>query len=245
MKIKTAIAFFFIALSASFQAYAAAPYKVSGTVKDSISKESEPMATLIVTGPAADSIVRSTDTEGRFEISLPASGKYSLRIISIGRKEKAVEFHLTEENPAADLGTIYVENDADFLEAATVSAQVPFIKTEVDKLTYKISEDPDAQTSNALDMLRKVPRVTVDADDNIMVNGQGNFKIYVNGKPSGMFSSQPGKILKGMPAESIKRVEVISDPGAKYDAEGVGGILNIVMNAKRADGYNVSINAGG
>ena len=245
MKIKTAIAFFFIALSASFQAYAAAPYKVSGTVKDSISKESEPMATLIVTGPAADSIVRSTDTEGRFEISLPASGKYSLRIVSIGRKEKTVEFHLTEENPSADLGTIYVENDADFLEAATVSAQVPFIKTEVDKLTYKISEDPDAQTSNALDMLRKVPRVTVDADDNIMVNGQGNFKIYVNGKPSGMFSSQPGKILKGMPAESIKRVEVISDPGAKYDAEGVGGILNIVMNAKRADGYNVSINAGG
>ena len=97
-----------------------------------------------------------------------------------------MEFHLTEENPSADLGTIYVENDADFLEAATVSAQVPFIKTEVDKLTYKISEDPDAQTSNALDMLRKVPRVTVDADDNLMVNGPGNLTIYVNGNPSGM-----------------------------------------------------------
>ena len=203
------------------------------------------MATLIISGPMGDDIVMTTDMEGRFEISLPAPGEYTLRISSTGRKEKILEFSVDDGKPSADFGKIFMENDADFLEAATVSAQVPFVKTEVDKLTYKISEDPDSQTSNALDMLRKVPRVTVDADDNIMVNGQGSFKIYVNGKPSNMFTSEPGKILKGMPAESIKRVEVISDPGAKYDAEGVGGILNIVMNTKRADGYNVSLNAGG
>ena len=245
MKTKISIALFFCIALAAFPAFADTPYKVLGTVADQVSGAGEPMATLIISGPMNDDIVMTTDMEGRFEISLPAPGEYTLRISSTGRKEKILEFSVEDGKPSADFGKIFMENDADFLKAATVSAQVPFVKTEVDKLTYKISEDPDSQTSNALDMLRKVPRVTVDADDNIMVNGQGSFKIYVNGKPSNMFTSEPGKILKGMPAESIKRVEVISDPGAKYDAEGVGGILNIVMNTKRADGYNVSLNAGG
>ena len=245
MKTKISIALFFCIALAAFPAFADTPYKVLGTVADQVSGAGEPMATLIISGPMSDDIVMTTDMEGRFEISLPAPGEYTLRISSTGRKEKILEFSVEDGKPSADFGKIFMENDADFLKAATVSAQVPFVKTEVDKLTYKISEDPDSQTSNALDMLRKVPRVTVDADDNIMVNGQGSFKIYVNGKPSNMFTSEPGKILKGMPAESIKRVEVISDPGAKYDAEGVGGILNIVMNTKRADGYNVSLNAGG
>ena len=229
----------------SMHAFAALPYKVKGTVIDSLSGEGEPMATIVIRNTAGDVISGLTDIDGHFEIGLPSAGKYYLLATSMGRMDKTLEFSVDDASPIADMGTIMLQADTEFIEAATVSAQVPFVKTEVDKLTYRISEDPDAQTSNALDMLRKVPRVTVDANDNIMVNGQGSFKIYVNGKPSNMFSSQPGKILKGMPAESIKRVEVISDPGAKYDAEGIGGILNIVMNAKRADGYNVSLNAGG
>lgn len=231
-------------LSAQTRETSGARYTVSGAVRDSISDEGEPMATVIVQS-SSEETYGNTDTEGRFTISVPETGKYTIRIVSMGRKEVIRNFEISEDVRHVDLGIIRMQDDRQQLSEAVVSKQVPFVKTEVDKLSYQISEDPDAKTSNVLDMLRKVPRVTVDGEDNILVNGQSNFKIYVNGRPSNMFSNKPGQILKSMPAESIKKVEVISDPGSKFDAEGVGGILNIVMNTKRADGYNVSVNAGG
>ena len=89
-------------------------------------------------------------------------------------------------------------------------------------------------------MLRKVPLVTVDGEDNV-VNGQSSFKIYMNGRPSNMFSNNPKEVLRSIPASMIKKVEVITDPCARYDAEGVSGILNIVTK-RRSSRYNASIN---
>lgn len=116
-------------------------------------------------------------------------------------------------------------------------------------MTYDVQSDNDVKTNTVLDMLRKVPMVTVDGQDNITVNGQGSFKVYVDGKPNVMFSSNPSQIFKAMPASAVKSIEVVTNPGAKYDAEGVGGVLNIVMNnadgkAKtKLNGYNGSIAA--
>ena len=107
------------------------------------------------------------------------------------------------------------------------------------KMTYDVQADNDAKSNTVLDMLRKVPMVTVDGQDNITVNGQSSFKVYVDGKPNIMFSSNPSQIFKSMPASAVKNIEVITNPGAKYDAEGVGGVLNIVMN--HADGRGKSI----
>lgn len=127
------------------------------------------------------------------------------------------------------------------LGEATVKAQKVMIKNEIDKVTYQMSEDPDAQTNPLLDMLRKVPMVTVDGDDNIKVNGSSSFKIYVNGKPNQMISSNPSLVLKNFPASMVKKVEVITDPGAKYDAEGVTGILNIVTETgSQTSGWTLS-----
>ena len=139
------------------------------------------------------------------------------------------------------------------LDGVTVVHQKRLVKMEVDKMTYNVSEDEDSKSSTVLDMLRKVPMVTVDGEDNITVNGSSSFKILVDGMPNVLFSQNPSMVFKSMPASAVKSIEVITNPGAKYDAEGAGGILNIVMNkitfgpgagsTQSLNGYNGTVRA--
>ena len=139
------------------------------------------------------------------------------------------------------------------LDGVTVVHQKRLVKMEVDKMTYNVSEDEDSKSKTVLDMLRKVPMVTVDGEDNITVNGSSSFKILVDGMPNVLFSQNPSMVFKSMPATAVKSIEVITNPGAKYDAEGTGGILNIVMNkisfgpgagsAQSLNGYNGTVRA--
>ncbi len=128
------------------------------------------------------------------------------------------------------------------LDEFVIAVQKPLIKVEGDKIAYSVKDDPDAKTNTLLEMLRKVPMVTVDGEDNIQVNGSSNFQIFMNGKPSPMLSGSPKDVLKAIPAQSIKHIEVITNPGAKYDAEGVGGILNFITDQKQGmEGYTGSV----
>lgn len=97
------------------------------------------------------------------------------------------------------------------LDAVTVVASKPLVKMETDKMTYNVEQDADAKASTVLDMLRKVPMVTVDGQDNITVNGSSSFKVYVDGKPNPMFSANPSQIFKAMPANMVKNIEVITN----------------------------------
>lgn len=116
------------------------------------------------------------------------------------------------------------------LQNITVTAQRQLIKTEIDRVSYDVQNDGDSKTLTTLDMLRKVPMVSIDGEENIRVNGQSNYKIYKNGHPDPALSGRNVKdVLRAIPASMIKRIEVITDPGAKYDAEGTTAILNIVM----------------
>ena len=115
------------------------------------------------------------------------------------------------------------------LKDVEVTAQRQLIKQEVDRIGYNVEADADSKTNNVLTMLRQVPMVSVDASDEIRVNGQTNFKIFRNGHPDPSLSRNAKDILKAMPASSVKRIEVITEPGAKYDAEGTTVILDIVM----------------
>lgn len=116
----------------------------------------------------------------------------------------------------------------DDLDEVTVTAKKPVIQTAADKLIYNTEEDAASSTSNVLEAMRKVPLLSVDADDNLKLKGEGNFKIYLNGKPDPALSANYKEILKAMPASTVKKIEVWTAPGAKYDAEGTGGIINIV-----------------
>lgn len=135
--------------------------------------------------------------------------------------------------------------DPILLNDVEVVAQKPVVKMETDKMTYNVQQDAEAKSSTVLDMLRKVPMVTVDGQDNITVNGSSSYKIYVDGRPNPMFNSNASSIFKGMPASTVKSIEVITNPGAKYDAEGTNCILNITMNknangSDAVNGYNGS-----
>lgn len=116
------------------------------------------------------------------------------------------------------------------LGEVTVVSQRQLVKNDIDKLTYDVAGDKDARTSSVLEILKKVPMVSVDGQDNILVNGSSSYKIYKNGHPDPSFSGRSAKeIFRGLPASTIKKVEVITEPGAKYDAEGTTTILNIIM----------------
>lgn len=156
----------------------------------------------------------------------------------VGAQVREVETSVAE----VDSLSVGAEMNATLDEISIVAAK-PLIKAEVDKTTYNIEDDPDAKTNTLLEMLRKVPMVTVDGNDNIKVNGNSSFKIYMNNKPSNMLARNPQDVLRSIPASSIKKIEVIASPGARYDAEGVSGILNIITRNVSFEGYNANLNA--
>ena len=115
------------------------------------------------------------------------------------------------------------------LDGVVIKAQKQLIKQEIDRIAYDVQADEESKTQTVMDMLRKVPMVTVDGQDNILVKGNSSFKIYKNGHYDPNLSKNAKEVLKAMSASMVKRIEVITDPGAREDAEGVDAILNIVM----------------
>lgn len=220
---------------------------IKGLLMDSVTHEGEPYATVRVYKGAStkgDADAMSvTDANGNISQKVNGKGRYTIVMSSVGRKTIRRSVSLNGQR-TFDLGTMYVEDDEKQLAGVEVVAQKPLIKMTTDKTTYDVQSDVDSKSQTVLDMLRKVPMVTVDGQDNIQVMGSSSFKVYVNGKPSIMFSSNPSQIFKSMPASSVKSIEVETNPGARYDAEGTGGILNIIMADSKGDdkksfnGYN-------
>ena len=217
-------------------------YQVIGQIVEKITGNGVPFATVIIKN---DSIkvkkAQACDVSGNFSIDLNAPLKYTIIVSSVGYKEFSMP--LTVSKLKTDLGKISVEEGV-LLKEVTVTAQKPLVKIDPDKIVYSMESDPEAQANNALEMLRKVPLITVDAEENITLNGQSNFKVLVNGKSSTMMSTNFKEALKSLPANTIRDIEVITNPSSKYDAEGVGGIINIITSKKTIDGYNGSVSSG-
>lgn len=248
--------FMFATFAAGWAQKDVAPsFTIKGVLLDSLTQEGEPYATIRITKKGVpDKAVKMavTGANGKFQekLNVPA-GDYAISISSIGKAPVVKDFTLKPSTKIIDLGTLYSSEANNELKGVEVVAQKPLVKVDVDKIEYNIEDDPDSKSNSILEMLRKVPLVTVDGEDNVQVNGSSSFKIHVNGKPNNMMSNNPKEVLKSMPANTIKYIEVITLPGAKYDAEGVGGILNIVTVGGGFEGYtatfrgNVSNNGAG
>src|ERR1700733_782352 len=182
----------------------------------------------------------STD-DGSFELKAPAGKTYLLALVSMGYKSKTI--NLTGTGPVSDAGKIAMSASSNQLSEVSVTAAKPLMKQEVDRITYDVQADPDSKALDVLDMMRKVPLLSVDGNDNIQLKGSGNYKILINGKESALVARNPSDILKSMPATNIERIEVITTPPAKYDAEGLAGIINIVTKKNADQGYNLGINS--
>ena len=230
---------------------------VKGVLKDEVLDESEPFATvrMFKTGQTDKPVAMFlTKEDGQFSEKINGKGKFDIVFSSVGKEDFRQTIELNNEG-VLDLGTLYIKDNENVLKGVEIVAQKPLVKMEVDKMSYNVAEDEDSKSNTVLDMLRKVPMVTVDGQDNITVNGSSSFKVYVDGMPNVMFSSNPSMVFKSMPATAVKSIEVITNPGAKYDAEGASGILNIVMNkvdsaaggmpsqSYSMDGYNGTVRA--
>ncbi len=244
-------AFFAAAVMIMASQAAMAQTTIKGVLMDEALGESEPFATVRVfkqgkkDKPVAMFL---TKEDGQFAQEVKGKGKFDIVFSSIGKEDLKLTVTLGQQNPL-NLDTLYIKESATMLKGVEVVAQKPLVKMDVDKMSYNVAEDEDSKSNTVLDMLRKVPMVTVDGQDNISVNGSSSFKVYVDGMPNVMFSSNPSMVFKSMPATAVKSIEVMTNPGAKYDAEGASGVLNIVMNKmspqaiQSMDGYNGTLRA--
>lgn len=180
-----------------------------------------------------------TDKNGVFHTNL-LPGPYKVTLTHSSYRKKGM--HLAMQGQAADMGNIPLVALVKSLAEVTVTSSRPLVEQKDDRVIYNVEDDPAAKSESASEILRKTPYVNVDGDGAVQVNGQTNFKVLLDGRETALFSQNVKEALKSFPGATIARIEVITSPSSKYDAEGVGGIINIVTK-KKVTGYNGSVNA--
>lgn len=185
-----------------------------------------------------------TDDKGTFKLKNIKNGKYKLTVTFIGFDDMVFDsLEITDKKSTIDLGKIGLAAGKNLQEIEVVEEK-PLIETKIDKLIYNVDKDITSKGGNATDVLRKVPMLTVDLEGNVMLQGTNNVKILINDKPSSIMAGSVADAMKMIPADEIEKVEVITSPSAKYDAEGTGGIINIVTKKKNIEGLSGMINLG-
>ena len=229
------------------QPAAAAGGTLTGIVIDSVTKKPVDYATvsLFKTGSTTPFSGGLSDDKGAFRITNVPAGSYRLQVNYIGYDVKNVAgLVLAPGKLDRNLGRIIISPGANLLEAVQITGQQALIENKIDKLVFNAEKDVTSAGGNVTDILRKVPMVSVDMDGNVALRGSQNVRILINGKPSGALTTNAADVLKSMPSDQIKNVEVITSPSAKYDAEGSAGIINIITKKKEVSGVSGSVNLG-
>ncbi|MBC7398899.1 MAG: TonB-dependent receptor, partial [Mucilaginibacter sp.] len=220
--------------------------KISGKITDSVTKQPVDYATisLFKVGSASPFNGSVSDAKGNFTIDNIANGEYTMRVDFLGYKAKTIgNVSLSNTNRSIILNSIVLSPVNNQLQTVTIVGKAPVVENKIDKMVYNAQNDLTSQGGVALDVLKKVPMVTVDIDGNVELQGSASIRFLINGKPSSIFGASLSDALQSIPASQIKNIEVITIPGAKYDAAGTGGIINIVLKDNKVQGFNGSINA--
>jgi len=173
-----------------------------------------------------------------------APGNYKLLISFIGFRDKTINNIKIEKGKDVELGVITLSASVQNLAEVTITGEKSLVEEKVDRLVYNAEKDITSKGGDASDLLRKVPMLSVDLDGNVSLRGSSNIKILINNKPSTIIASNVADALKQIPADMIKSVEVITSPSAKYDAEGSGGIINIITKKNNLQGLTLNIDSG-
>lgn len=218
--------------------------KITGTITDASTKEAVEFATIaLVTadGKTIDGTV--ADLKGKFTLNKVPSGKHTLVISFVGFESKSVEVEISDRRNTIDIGTIALAAETKILNEVVVEGQRSLVEERVDRTIYNAENDNTTQGGDATDVLKRVPMLTVDFEGNVSLRGSQNVMVLINNKPSTIMASSVADALKQIPAEQIKSVEVITSPAAKYDAEGTGGIINIITKKTTLEGATMNINS--
>src|SRR5690554_6154963 len=221
-------------------------YQVSGRVVEKESGEPIAYAAAVLLDAATGKTVTGgvADDNGEFFLTGFDEGEYILRISFMGYQTLEREgVVITAEKTAINLGNIPLEEESLTLQEVTVQGQRDLIEERVDRTIYNAENDKTTMGGDASDVLRRVPMLSVDLDGNVSMRGSQNIRVLIDNKPSTIAASSIADALKQIPADEIKSVEVITSPSAKYDAEGSGGIINIVTKKNNLQGASLSINS--
>ncbi len=239
-----------IAFTSLFGVYAQFNGKntITGKVIDSLSRSPLEYATvtLFLKGQTKPVNGGTTDKNGVYTITDVRDSVFNIVFEFIGYNAHTLKnVTVNSKNRPHTFETILLGRKAGVLQDVTIVARGKLIENKIDKMVFNAERDVTSQSGVATDVLKKVPQVSVDADGNVQLAGSGGIRFLINGKPSSAFGSSITDVLQSIPASQIKSIEVITNPGAKYDAAGMGGIINIILKTNTAKGYNGNISLTG
>jgi outer membrane receptor protein involved in Fe transport len=222
--------------------------KITGSVLDKIDNSPIEGASVTVTKEKDGSRAAGTQTDikGAFSIEVPY-GRYKLEVNLVGYSIVSVTgIVVSPKNPETALDVIKLKQGSTTTEEIEVTGERSYMQLEPDKKVFNVGQDLTNLGGSATDVLKNIPSVQVDLDGNVSLRGSGDVKIYIDGRPSGINADNMAQMLEQIPASSIESVELITNPTAKYEAEGSSGIINIVLKRNVDFGYNgnVSMNVG-
>ena len=216
---------------------------ITGRVLDSTTRQPIEYATISLVDISSHQTLTGavSNKKGFFSLEIPKDGQYSLMAEAIGFQAKTLPGRHYYKNKTQDLGFILLNQKVTGLQAVTVTGGQKLIENKIDKMVFNAEKDLTSQGGVVTDILKKIPQISVDVDGNIELAGSSSIRFLIDGKPSTAFGSNIADVLQSIPASQIKSIEVITNPGAKYDAEGLGGIINIILKHNVARGINGSV----
>ncbi|MEX2594449.1 MAG: outer membrane beta-barrel family protein [Anditalea sp.] len=214
---------------------------ITGKVRDSETGRTLEFANVVLLNPEDSTVVDGsvTDQEGDFEISA-SYGRYLLRAGFIGYDQLFKQLEV--DKASINLGNLRLSSTASSLEEVTVSGVISMFESDIDKRTYNVGNSIVADGATASDLLATLPSIQIDEEGGIAMRGSGSVLIYINGRPTNLSSEETESILSQFPANSIQSVELITNPSSRYDASGVGGIINIILKKEERLGLNGQVN---
>ncbi len=215
---------------------------IKGKVIDKNLKQPIPYATVVITDGANTIISGGISTEnGNFLVTDIPRGNYTLKIQFIGYTSYSTPIEISRKSKDIDVGTVALEESAEALDDVTVVAERTTIEQKIDRKVINVGKDLTTTGGTAAEIMNNIPSVNVDQDGNIALRGNENVRILIDGKPTNLSASQ---LLRQIPSTSIKKIELITNPSAKYNPEGMSGIINIVLHKNSNIGFNGNINLG-
>ncbi|MBR5851321.1 MAG: TonB-dependent receptor [Bacteroidaceae bacterium] len=224
--------------------------QVSGTIQGIIIEDETndplPFVTVALTpeGSNAPTAGCSTGEEGTFRLNNVKAGKYTITISFVGYLDESRNISITSGKSNINLGTIRLKSDRKLLKEVVVTEQRSQMSFEIDKRVFTVDQSLATTGGSASDVLAEIPSVEVDNEGTVSLRGSESVTVWINGKASGLTSDNQGDILQQLPAGSIEKIEVITNPSAKHSPEGTAGIINIVLKRDRKAGYYGSVQGG-
>ena len=238
------LAIFLFAFPVVAQQTPAATGSITGKLVDA---KNNPVSYATVTLLRADSTVANGDLskdDGSFSMTNVAVGNYRLRVESIGIATKFVSVQITADALNKQMGNVKLTETENTLGTVNITGERPIMELKVDKKVFNVEKNTTTAGGSATDVLQNVPSVSVDADGNVSLRGKSDVTILIDGKPSTLLGTDVASALQSLPANSIESVEVITNPSAKYDAQGTSGIINIITKKDGRFGMNGNVTLG-